>query len=500
MINLELNEGKKMKRHFIAALLFAIIVSTSFGQKIDFSANLTSDGGVHTNNSSVTDNDGNIFIAGGTRDGLQVTDNAFQTSYKGHSNWAGGDIFLMKLSPAGELIYSTYIGCTGSEYYCEQITLDDFGNVLLGITTDSEDLPVSKNAFQKISNGDNEHYIIKFTNDCKYIASTYLGGSGDDHWSRLTVHNNTLYLFGKTKSVDFPITPNALQKEYKNFPPIDSTRWWCAGDISITALSLDLDKIYYSTYLGGKSMDYVSSYSFKEDGKIILAGGTYSVDFPTTINSFDRAMAGETDGFITIVDKELSKIEYSTLIGGKSADKVNSIVSDNSNNFILVGETKSHDFPVTSDALNEKFLGGRADGFIMKLNVNSNDLIYSSFLGGSGSDRITEVEITDKQKYLLVGRTGSKDFPVTEDALQKSNNGGADLVVLKLDKTLKNIEYSTYLGGSKHERSPNSNFTLDNKLIISFISQSPDLPVTKKYAEIDSTNMNALLKIDLSGK
>jgi len=39
----------------------------------------------------------------------------------------------MKLSPAGELIYSTYIGGSGSEYYCLQMALDDFGNVYVGL-------------------------------------------------------------------------------------------------------------------------------------------------------------------------------------------------------------------------------------------------------------------------------------------------------------------------------------------------------------------------------
>ena len=109
----------------ITALLFAGIVSNIFPQKVVFSSYLASGGRVHTSTPSVVDKNGNIFVAGGTRDGLKVTNDAFQKIYNGHTkdDVAGGDAFLMKLSPNGEMIYSTYIGGSGSEFYCLQIML-----------------------------------------------------------------------------------------------------------------------------------------------------------------------------------------------------------------------------------------------------------------------------------------------------------------------------------------------------------------------------------------
>ncbi len=200
------------------------------------------------------------------------------------------------------------------------MALDDFGNVYVGFTTDSKDLPVSNNAYQKSIKGENDHYIIKFSNDCKYIASTYLGGSGGDHWTRLAVNKNNLYLFGKTKSLDFPTTPKAIQKEYDNSAPPDSTNRYIVGDITITALSLNLDKVLYSTYLGGNSMDFIKSCSFGLDGEIILAGQTFSENFPVTKNAYQKSKAGKEDGFLTILNQKLSKIKYSTFIGGDSTD------------------------------------------------------------------------------------------------------------------------------------------------------------------------------------
>ena len=492
-----------MKTLLITSLLYFGIVFGILAQKVDFSAYLAPSGGTHTSTPSVVDKNGNIFVAGGTREGLKVTNDALQKIYNDHTSddWAGGDAFLMKLSPNGELIYSTYIGGSDSEFYCLQIALDELGNVYVGFTTDSKDLPVSNNAYQKSIKGENDHYIIKFSNDCKYIASTYLGGSGGDHWTRLAVNKNNLYLIGKTKSLDFPTTPKALQKEYDNSAPPDSTNRYIVGDITITALSLNLEMILYSTYLGGNSMDFIKSCSFGLDGEIILAGQTFSENFPTTKNAYQKSKAGKEDGFLTILNQELSKIKYSTFIGGDSIDQVNSIFVEDVNNIILAGQTKSPNFPVTQDAINGKYIGGNADGFIMKFNLNTNKPVYSSFIGGSKTDWLNYAAKTEMQKYVLVCTSSSKDFPITKDAFDQSIDAGLDLVVLILDKTLKTIEYSTFSGGSKQRiMDPIVNYIEGDKLIISSMCVTPDFPATIKYAEPDKSWTNCIWKFDLNGK
>ena len=493
-----------MKKIILVLVVFTGIISSTFAQKIDFSINLANDGRVHTNNSTVIDKDGNIFVAGGTRDGLKVTGNAFQKKYNGDSGGrAGGDIYLMKLSATGELIYSTYIGGSGNDFYCNQIALDNDGNIFVGFTTGSKDLPVSNNAFQKLNKsvGDNnDHYIIKFSNDCEYLSSTYLGGSGGDHWTKLGVNNNILYLVGATKSEDFPTTAGAIQEKYNTWGGTESDKQYMEKDITVTALTLDLDKVLYSTYLGGNNYENVNSFSFDKNGNIILAGSTKSDDYPTSEVCYDNSYSGDYDGFLTIINPSFTKIEYSTFIGTDKSDNIQSILPLVNNNIILAGYTKSPDFPVTSDAMNGKYIGGSADGFITKLNIKTNELVYSSFLGGTGNDRISEVEIIDKKKIALVCRTGSKDFPISGNALHNTITGGLDLVIMQLDETLKNIEYSTYLGGSNHEWMPKTSSNGGSKLILTFTSTSEDFPSTIEYAEKDSTDMNTLVKFDFNIK
>ena len=489
-----------MKKNVIVWVLILAFVYDIVAHKIDFSINLANDGNVHTNNSTAIDKEGNIFVAGGTRDGLKVTDDAFRKKYHGDSGGrAGGDIYLMKLSPDGEMMYSTYIGGSQDEYYCNQITIDDNGNVYVGFTTDSKDLPVSQKAIQKSNHGENDHYIIKFNNDCKYLASTYLGGVQSDHWTKLGINNNMLYLVACTKSEDFPITDGVIQEQYNAWGGTDEDKQWMEKDITITAMSLDLDEIYSSTYLGGSNYENVNSFSFDKKGRIILVGDTKSADFPISQECYDNSYGGDYDGFVTIINPSLSKIEYSTFIGTDKADKIQSLGVIDLNNIILVGDTQSPDFPITSNAIKQD-IGGVQDGFIVELNVKTNELTYASFIGGSGGDSIKEIELTDENSYSMVVRTSSTDFPVTEDALYGSMIGGSDLAVVKLDKTLGNILYSTYLGGSKHELMVKTSSTSSGDIILTFTSTSEDFPTTIKYAQKDSTNMNVLVKFDMNRK
>jgi len=343
--------------------------------------------------------------------------------------------------------------------------------------------------------------MIKFTNDCRYIASTYLGGSGSDHWTTITVHNDRLYLFGKTSSKDFPTTERVIQKEYDNSAPPDSNQSWMSGDITITSLSLNLDKVFFSTYLGGNSLDYIRATSFDSEGKIILVGATYSDNYPVTKNAFQKSMDGKQDGFLTILSQNLSKIDYSTYIGGDSTDQINYVFVDDAINIILVGETKSPNFPITSDAISNQYIGGNADGFITRFNLKSNKPVFSTFIGGSKTDQLRYIAKTEMQKIVLVGTSASKDFPITKDALDSSIDAGLDLVVLILDNTLKTIEYSTFCGGSKQRiMDPIVHFTKDGKLIITSMCVTPDFPPTFKNAEPDKSWTNCIWKFDLKGK
>lgn len=135
----------------------------------------------------------------------------------------------------------------------------------------------------------------------------------------------------------------------------------------------------------------------------------------------------------------------------------------------------------------------------MRFSLKSHRPVYSSFLGGTKSDTVTDVIMTDRRELVLVGKSASRDFPVTADALDKSIDGGMDLVIFRLDRSLKNIEHATFGGGSKQVvMAPRVHYANDDKLLIAFTCVSPDFPVTRRFVEPNSRWTNCLMKIDLT--
>lgn len=511
-----------MRKILISILLFLGIFQLIYSQTIDYSIYLASGDGVYSKPSSVEDKNGNIFVVGATRDGLKVTPDSFQKKYSGYNSFGGGDMFLMKLSPDGELLYSTYIGGSGSDYLSNQIILDDEGNVYIGFTTKSDNLKFSKDAFQKKYIGNSDLYIIKFSNSCKYLGSTYLGGSEDEVNPLLTIYDNKLYVVATTTSKDYPVTKNVLQNSYNEFNAEASNRPELFRDISISVLSLGLDKVLYSTYLGGKKNDSALSIAFDKNGYIILCGTTHSENFPTTPDAPDLKFEGKTEGFVSILKPNLSKVIFSTFIGGEADDNINSVEIYDKENIILAGTTRSKEFFTTSDAL-YKELKGESDGFLQKLNLSTKQISYSSLLGGSASDRILKVAKTHNQKFVLVGETRSKDYPITENAFDKIQNGPIlkthqagwfnvtedeilyegteDLTLVLLDKTLKKIEYSTFLGGSRDDSRygfTTANLSSKNCLFISTLTRSHDFPTSDSFANFPGCPRIQLIKINLN--
>ncbi|MHA2274997.1 MAG: DUF7948 domain-containing protein, partial [Candidatus Kariarchaeaceae archaeon] len=142
---------------------------------------------------------------------------------------------------------------------------------------------------------------------------------------------------------------------------------------------------------------------------------------------------------------------FSTYLGGNGDDRGNDIVVDDSNNIYVTGQTQSTNFPTTAQALNQTKNGGTWDSFVIKLNNSGNEIIYSTYIGGSNDDFAEAIELDTDGNVYLTGYTSSSDFPRV-NAIQIGLEGGFDAFVLKLDPTGSNLIFSTYLGGDSNDR------------------------------------------------
>lgn len=151
-----------------------------------------------------------------------------------------------------------------------------------------------------------------------------------------------------------------------------------------------------------------------------------------------------------VIDPE---VIYATYMGGSTfdaslaLDRANAVAVDATGAAYLAGGAASTDF-LTRLPLQPTFRGA-SEAFITKFDANG-QLVYSTFLGGSGSESVTAIRVDETGAVYVGGSTGSPDFPM-RNAARPAHSGGLDAFLTKLNATGSALDYSTYLGGRANE-------------------------------------------------
>ncbi|TMQ32498.1 MAG: hypothetical protein E6K70_18220, partial [Planctomycetota bacterium] len=158
-------------------------------------------------------------------------------------------------------------------------------------------------------------------------------------------------------------------------------------------------------------------------GNAYVTGGTYSSDFPTTPSTLQSVYGGGEDAFVTMLNGNGSALVYSTFLGGTGTDFAEGVALDGAGNAYVAGITQSANFPTTSGAFQRTY-GGGEDAFVTKLNPSGTALVYSTFVGGNGTDEAMHIAVDGAGNALVVGQTSSANFPISTNALQQTKGGG----------------------------------------------------------------------------
>ncbi len=242
------------------------------------------------------------------------------------------------------------------------------------------------------------------------------------------------------------------------------------------ALVIDPELIF-STLLGGSDSEDGLGLDIDNQGNAYVTGHTSSIDFPVTSGAYDTEYSNY-DTFIVKFNNSGSGLLYSTFLGGNSQEYSSEIVVDSQGNVYITGLTSSSDFPTTGNAYDNSHNGGQ-DVFVVKINNIGNHLIYSTFIGGSNSDKGTGIKIYNGNVYIS-GSTTSSDFPVTGNAYNQEHKSGlnSDGFVCKLNNSGNDMVFSTFIGGCNDESLSDLALDKNQNIYLVGTTESYDFPVT----------------------
>ena len=253
------------------------------------------------------------------------------------TNSGAQDAFVARFSAAGHLEAATYFGGGGNDR-ARGVTVDPSGNVWIGGSTDSLNLPTAT-PLQSALKGSMDGFVAKFDATLvTLVAGTYIGGSQgsagmpEEVLAVTTDTTGALYVGGVTPSADFPLKSPA-QSAFGG----ESEGW--VAKISSTGGS-----IVFSSFLGGFAYDAVQAVAIDTGGRFHATGQTYSTNF-LTVQPLQPSSGGFIDAFLASFDTITGALTFSTYLGGSGSDSATAIAPGWGGRLYVAGASASTEFP-----------------------------------------------------------------------------------------------------------------------------------------------------------
>jgi len=388
-----------------------------------------------------------------------ATPGAYQSSNRGL--W---DCYITKLTPAGDaVVYSTYLGGTGNYDSVTDIAADAAGSAYVTGWTSSTDFPTTPGAMYGTYSGTWGAYLTKLSpTGTSLVYSTYLGSTSNSTGYGIAVDGQGAAYVAGSHGPDFPTTPGAYSTT--------------VGTGFVTKVAPSGDSLVYSTYLGGAGTG-IYDVCIDATGAAYVAGDT-EVGMPTTPGAYDETHnGGRIDAFAAKLDPSGSALLWATYLGGAGDDTARSICVGSTGEVTVAGDTGSADFPVTAGSAQQTY-GGNGDAFVTRLNAAGSALVWSTFLGGTSSDRANGVATDAAGAAYAAGFTYSRDYPITADAFDSFNDNWYDVLFTALDASTGGLVFSTYIGGNDIDNGYAIAAGTGGAVYIGGNSYSVDFPVT----------------------
>jgi hypothetical protein len=257
---------------------------------------------------------------------------------------------------------------------------------------------------------------------------TYLGGSNADSAGAIAVDAaGSAYVTGQTQSADFPLSNGPI-----------------AGGpyaLFVTKLNAAGTALVYSTYVDTAD----NWYNIGKGIKVDAAGNAYITG---EYGPGDRVLVLRLDGS--------GAVTYGLILGSIDNTNYGNGIAIDGAGYAYVTGVAGGGFDVTTGAYQTTYDGLTSNAFVTKVNTNgasdATSLVYSTYLGGNGTDQGNAIAIDGSGNAYVTGQTSFSNFPVTAGAFQPTSGGGVfDAFVSKLSADGSTLLYSTFFGGSFDE-------------------------------------------------
>jgi hypothetical protein len=382
---------------------------------------------------------GNFYVAGATPSLDFPT-----TPGPGASSQGRMDAFVTKFSPAGDVVYSTYLG-TGCDDVARDIAVDAAGNAYItGRAWGGANCYAGVEAGVLVAKLDPTGALLWASKFGGRLADSSVGtGIAVDAAGHAYVTG-----VANSDTQDFPTTPGSWGTTQC------ANVYSFAGDAFVAKLSADGNTLLYSKILCGQGDDSPRAIAVDAAGVAYITGSTGSSDFPTVnpIQATRRNGSVAVTGFVAAIAADASHVVYSTYLGGSDNDFPGDIAVDDDGSVYVTGETASDDFPTTPGVVQahpgtRHCLSTCSDAFVTKIAPNGTAIVWSTYLAGNLDDAGMGIAVDAAQNAYVVGTTTSSLFPVVA-AFQPVARTIAEAFVTKLSADATRIVYSSYLGGS----------------------------------------------------
>ena len=292
-----------------------------------------------------------------------------------------------------------------------------------------------------------------------------------------------------------------------------------------TQMPLTIDpELVFSTFSGSTADNWGHTATFDADGNLYAGGTVFSAEYPTTLGVYQEKTGGKVDIGINKYSPDGKRLLYATFIGGSNTETPNSLIVNTKGELVIMGTTGSANFPMAASGYKKTFSGGSAyvpsgnttrdgainfsagtDIFVAKLSKDGTQLLGSTYIGGRGNDGVSqtaffntpnqEIAIVEIRNYgddlrgevvldnddnvYVASSTLSTDFPITTNAPQPRSGGVQDGVLFKLDASLNNLLWSTYLGGTGFDAAYGLKVGASGAIYACGQTRSPNLPANR---------------------